>query len=257
MRFTNVLNHTFTWEPQEVSAFPTSRRCANEMLGVPTLVLLTGPFGAGKTFFARGLIDAMPKASWQIGSNGNCAWLSQEQLVILGQWKGFVNQKRLLPCRDGGFCSNTFEGSGQLLKSEDVAEGIRSGCADSLHQLRANGTRLVISADGLALLGTPSGRIASSFLAQAEQAGFRVLLLEMAIDAATLHAHRVHRDGERAAAYMESMERTAGATPFIARVLESMRADRHWRLCTDPEIRQLLAVRLPQYSHIWRGTERR
>jgi len=252
MRFTNVLNHTFTWEPQEVSAFPTSRRCANEMLGVPTLVLLTGPFGAGKTFFARGLIDAMPKASWQIGSNGNCAWLSRDDLVILGQWKGFVVQKRLLPCRDGGFCSNTFEqreGSGQLLKSEDAADGVRSSCANSLPQLRANGTRLVLSADGLALLGTPSGQIAASFLTQAEQAGFRVLLLEMAIDAATLHAHRVRRDGERAAAYMESMERTAGATPFIARVLESMRADRHWRLCTDPEIRQLLAV--------WRDIGRR
>ena len=250
----HVLNHVYTWRPHELESVPATSRCSNRTLkgSAASLLMLMGPSGAGKTHFARRLIDSLPRSSWRMRSVGSCSWIEHGRVAILGHWVGFTDPESLSQCRHEWprFCTASLtkgEGSDQLLRSMSEAARLRTDCTSALRRLYAKGAQLVLS-DGISLLAPGNASLSRPveewadlrFLDQVEEAGFRVRLLEVAIDAATLHAQRVRREGEDGARRIERIE-TAGQAfaTGLGRYLAFVRADRHWTLCTRAEIQHL------------------
>lgn len=223
------------------------RRCDNVRLSRerPTLVLILRPSSAGKTTLVRQIIDKRPVHHWSARSLGSCAWLESTSTAVFGHWRGFTHPDSLPAC-ESDTCRGSLlsrEGSDQLLRHHALTDELHANCGSALLGPLANWTRLVLS-DGSSLIGA-NGKFDRRLLDLAEAAGFRVLLLEIKIDAALLYERWLRRDGKRLVWRQTwHLERLAEEHPSLVadheRAHAELSSDRRWRLCTAEEIRGIL-----------------
>lgn len=161
----------------------------------PTLIMVAGLPGAGKTTAVRSFVEQSKHTFRAQTASSGCAWIESEDasVVVLGRWHGYHEDDAPTPCTTPG-CARDYRPKGDgtdRLGGPALSPELLESCVGSVSALRAQGKANLVVADGLLFL------LDEGFVSALQRVGgYEVLISWLDVDDATAAARRAQRDGK-------------------------------------------------------------